>query len=83
MVSIGDGFKEVWLTTLVVAGLVKINKKKPGKQFDLLFLKALSTGLCTIQTIKANEAIEEGILALIKGETHYLQNSIFFSDIYI
>lgn len=63
-----NGFIEVWLTAHAAIGLVKMNKKRTGQQYDTVFLKALLIGFCTIKKIKEAEPIDDGILALIKGK---------------
>lgn len=66
MIEDGDNFKEIWLTSQVVSGLLKLNKKNPCEQFDLVFLKASLVGLCTIKKIKEENSIEVGKQALIQ-----------------
>ena len=68
-----DGFKEVWLSAHAVDGLSKMNKKKPGEMYDTIFMKAMLIGFCTMKMIKENDAIDEGILQLIKGNPHLIQ----------
>lgn len=65
MIEGENGFEEVWLKERAVTGLLKMNKKKPEQAFDLIFLKALLIGLCSIQKIKSEQKqIVEGIMEL-------------------
>lgn len=66
MIANGDTSTEVWLKSQAVDGLLKMNKKKPDVQFDLVFLKALLIGCCSIKRIREDETIDDGLLALIK-----------------
>lgn len=66
MIASGTTFKEIWIQSKAVTGLIKMNKKKTNEQFDLVFLKALLVGLLTIKKIKDVTTIEAGILDLAK-----------------
>lgn len=61
MIESGNDFKEIWLSSQVVSGLLQMNKKRSTEQYDLLFIKALLIGLCTMKKIKDKEPIEDGI----------------------
>lgn len=62
----GNGFKEVQLSSAAASGLCNLNEKKRGEKSDCHFLMALLIGTCTMKKFKENEAVEEGILELIK-----------------
>lgn len=71
MIANEDSFEEVWLNSQAVDGLIKMNKKKRDKQFDLVFLKALLIGLFTLKAIKDEQSTvdllrNEGMLGLLK-----------------
>lgn len=65
MIEDGD-FKEHWLKSIAVTGLIKMNNKKPNQSSDLAFLKALLIGICTLQVIKGENPIQVGMLNLAK-----------------
>ncbi|XP_031634223.1 uncharacterized protein LOC116347669 [Contarinia nasturtii] len=65
MIHNGSESKEIWVSAHVVNGLIKINRNRPGIDFDCMFLKALLIGVCTFQKIK-DAPVEDGIVALIK-----------------
>lgn len=71
MIANKDSFEEVWLNSQAVDGLIKMNKKKRDKQSDLVFLKALLIGFCTLKAIKDEKSTgnllrNEGMLGLLK-----------------
>lgn len=66
MVANGDGHKEIALSSTAVAVLSDLNKKKRDEKFDFHFLTALLIGFCTIKKIKLIDAVEKGILDLVK-----------------
>ena len=71
MIGNEDSFEEVQLKSAAVDGLIKMNKKKREKQFDLVYLKALLIGFCTLKTIKDEKSTfdflgKDGMLDLLK-----------------
>lgn len=71
MIGNEDSFEEVRLKSTAVDGLIKMNKKKREKQFDLVYLKALLIGFCTLKTIKDEKSSSDflgkvGMLDLLK-----------------
>lgn len=66
MIADGDHFKEVWLKSTAVTGLIRMNKKKANQLGDLVFLKALLIGLCSLKVIKSGNPIQDEMLALVK-----------------
>lgn len=72
MISKGAVCEEIKLNSQAVNGLIKINKEKPGENFDLRFLKGILIGFCTVKTVKgfkSNDDIDEAVLELIKGHS--------------
>ena len=82
MVTHGDGFNEVWLTAHAVTGLIKMNKKKPGENYDMGFVMALLIGFVTVKTIQETEGVDNGILELIEGRNKQSQNALVLPNIY-
>lgn len=67
MAEEGDKFVEIRLPAKVVIGLRNMNEHKRSERFDVVFLKAMLIGFCTLKKIKDSDSIDEAIRGVMEG----------------